>query len=192
MKTAHKQRGFSIIELLQAVLIFGMVVAIVFSLFLQIRKSMEKRARRHALLQTTQKAQAGIRRSLQSASGWCWGRPEGICFVGADEDTHEVMWKRNDSMLYWDGQKYFTDGTRMPLCVLAYAPGPDSLDARTPAEWFEELDEDRDGTLRGAELKRARWLKVRMVSARDGQSFSLDGEIKLPVPLIDDNGYFEL
>ena len=185
------QKGFSLTELMQTLVIFSLVMAMVLGLFVRIKRTMEQRERRHELFNAAQKMSGDIESAIKNATGWSWGKPNGICFTGSDDGTVRIVWQVKDSMLYWNDKICFDGGGRVTDCLFSFAPSPDSIDLRTAPEWFEGLDEDRNGVLWGREMNRAKWLKLEMTVTKGGQQFKVEAGLRLPVPLIDDTGYFD-
>ncbi|MBI5805540.1 prepilin-type N-terminal cleavage/methylation domain-containing protein [candidate division TA06 bacterium] len=189
--TSSRQKGFSLIELMQTLVIFSLVMAMVFGLFVKIKRTMDQRERRYELFNASQKMAAEVESALKNASGWSWGKPNGICFTGSDDDTVKIVWQARDSMLYWNDKKCFEGNARVTGFQLSFAPGPDSLGLYTAREWFEELDDDRSGVLWGRELNRVKWIKLEMTVAKDAQQFKVERDFRAPPPLIDNTDYIE-
>jgi len=176
---------------MQTLVIFSLVMAVVFGLFVRIKRTMDQRERRHELFNAAQKMSGEIESALKNAAGWSWGKPNGICFTGSDDDTVKIVWQITDSMLYWNGKKCFDGGARVTDCLFSFAPGPDSLGLYAAREWFEELDEDRSGALWGRELSRVKWIKLEMTVAKGAQQFKVERDFRLPPPLIENTDYVE-
>lgn len=186
-----RQKGFSLIELIQTLVIFSLVMAVVFGLFVRIKRTMDQRERRHELFNAAQEMAGEIESALKNAAGWSWGKPNGISFTGSDDDTVKIVWQIKDSMLYWNGKKCLDGGARVTDCLFSFAPGPDSLGLHTAREWFEELDDNRSGALWCRELDRAKWLKIEMTVVKGVQQFRVERDFRLPPPLIENTDYVE-
>lgn len=188
---SSRQKGFSLIELMQALVIFSLVMAIVFSLFVKIKRTMDQRERRHELFNVSQKMAGEIESALKNASGWSWGKPTGICFTGSDDDTVKIVWQAGDSMLYWNDKKCFDGNARITGFSLSFAPSPDSLGLYDSQEWFEELDDDRSSVLWASELNRVKWIKLEMTVAKGAQQFKVERDFRLPPPSVENTDYIE-
>jgi prepilin-type N-terminal cleavage/methylation domain-containing protein len=186
MKEIFRNRsGFSLIELIQALVIFSVVMAIVFGLFVQVSRTLQKREARQQLLDEVNSVMNFMAERISNSSGWISGDTLSIRLIGKNGLIARLYWNPKDSLIYY-GEKPLSDkGTKVTKCGLTYLPPNDSLQLCSKEEWFDELDSDRNGTLELMELKRASNIEISLITLAKDQQVFLKSTVRLPRPVAD-------
>jgi prepilin-type N-terminal cleavage/methylation domain-containing protein len=181
----RRQCGYSLIELLQVLVIFSIVMAIVFGLFLQIKHTIE---RREALNTLQDQASAGLHQmegTITKAAGWVAGDTAGIILKDREDRTRTIRWMEQDSQVTIDGARLFPAPLRVPRFSLHFMPRADSAVMIREEDMFLTLDSDRNGMLEGGELAGARMVEIRLTISLRQQRIELRSMVTLPKPIAD-------
>lgn len=184
-KKIHSIDGYSLIELMQALVIFSIVMVIVFGLFIQVSKTLQKREFRQQLLDESNNALNYLAGSISNSSGWISGDTTGITIIDKSGMPVKINWNQKDSMIYYEDKLLIAKGIKVPTFKMLYLPSNDSLYMYPKEEWFEELDFDRNGILEGQEIKRASTLEISFQTSTKGQNIKLKSTVRLPKPVAD-------
>lgn len=178
-------RGYSLIELMQALVIFSIVMVIVFGLFVQVSNTLQKREFRQQLLDESNGALNYLIDGISNAAGWISGDTAGITIIDRSGLAIALNWNQNDSMIHYGDKILPAKGIKVPAFKLFYMPPNDSLSLYPKEEWFDELDFDRNGVLEGTEIKRASTMEISFQTSTKGQNIKLKSSVRLPKPVVD-------
>jgi hypothetical protein len=174
-----------LIELLQVLVIFSIVMAIVFGLFIQIKKMIERREAYHSLLDRTGSTLRQIEHLIVNAQGWCGGDSLGITVLDRDENYRTIKWQIADSQLTVDGAPVLPGNVKTIRFHLQYRPRADSAGLLPENEWWDWLDSDRSGALEGGELKRTTMVGIELGIRSRNQTAQMKAVLSLPRPIVD-------
>jgi prepilin-type N-terminal cleavage/methylation domain-containing protein len=177
--------GYSLIELMQALVIFSIVMTIVFGLFIQVSKALQKRESRQQLLDESNNALNYLAGSISNSSGWISGDTTGITIIARSGMPVKINWDQRDSVIYYGDKLLLAKGIKVPTVKMLYLPSNASLYLYSKEEWFEELDFDRNGILEGPEIKRASTVEISFQTSTKGQNIKLKSTVRLPKSVAD-------
>lgn len=179
------RRGFSLVELLQVLVIFSIVMAMVFGLFIQVKRMIERREAYHRLLERTRGALRLVEGAVGNARGWCGGDTLGITILDREDEFKTIRWDPRDSQLtVGDGGPAAGNG-RVVRFAIRYRPRSDSAALLPEDELFEALDGDGSGALEGGELARARTAEIVLRLSDRGRAAEMSAVVRLPRPVAD-------
>ena len=115
------------IELMQALVIFSIVIVIVFGLFIQVSKTLQKREFRQQLLDESNRVLNILVDGISNSSGWISGDTSGITIIERNGLPVKLGWNLNDIMIYYDDMPLQAKGVKVPVFKLLYLPSGDSL-----------------------------------------------------------------
>jgi len=185
MNKFYKRSGFSLIELMQALVIFSIVMAIVFGLFVQVSRTLQKREARQQFLDESNNAMNSMVDKISNSAGWISGDTLSIKLLGKNGLMARLYWNPKDSLLYCDDKVLMDKGIRVSKFGFIYLPSSDSMQSRSKEEWFDELDNDGNGILEAMELNRASNVEITLNSSIQGQGVHLKSAVRLPKPVTD-------
>ncbi len=178
-------RGYSLIELMQALVIFSIVMVIVFGIFIQVSKTLQKREFRQQLLDESTNALNYLVDGISNSAGWISGDTTGITIVDKSGLPVRLSWNQRDSVIYYGDRPLPAKGIKVPVFKMLFLPSNDSLYLYPKEEWFDEFDFDRNGILEGTEIKRASNIEISFQTTAQKQNIRLKSSVRLPKPIID-------
>lgn len=185
MKIFYKRSGFSLIELIQALVIFSIVMAIVFGLFVQVSRTLQKREARQQFLDEANSAMNSMADKISNSAGWIGGDTLSIRLLGKNGLMSRLYWNPKDSLVYCDDKVLMDKGIKVSKFGFTYLPPNDSMQFHLKEEWFNEMDNDGNGILEAMELNGASNVEITLNSSILGQGVHLKSAVRLPKPVID-------
>jgi len=122
-KTEAKS-GFTLLETIVALLIFGIISTILFSTFLRIQRKIYENKMKNQLAAEGVKICNTIRRELTGARELYYGDQDSIFFVNPEGDLSSFYWK--DSLFFSSDRSLVLKGTRVPSFKFIYYLPPES------------------------------------------------------------------
>jgi len=183
--TAQNGRGFTLIELMQSLVIFSIVLAIVFGLFIQIRKVLQRRSDYQLLLDRSSGMLNTMATAIRQSRYWVQGDSTGISVIGRDEEPASYQWRDVDSTLARNGKILHAQDLKVVRFKLAYAAPGDPRCPSDPDDWFRTIDTDASSSLEGDELRNATTLGIVLQTWSRGRTLELTATVPLSKPLTD-------
>lgn len=178
--------GFSLIELLQALVIFSIVIAVVFSLFIQVRRQLARRERQRTLSDQTGELLDKAGKTIAGAGGWIRGDNAGIYLIGRSGDTIYVRRPAGDSVLIIGRDTLPRKPARLIGFKLTYLSRNLPLGGEDPEP--EDPDQDGNGIIEGLEMKDARIVVINARTMLLERRAELSAAVRLPEPVFDAAG----
>lgn len=175
--------GFSLIELLQTLVIFSIVMGIIFTLFVQVKRQMEGREGRRKLEERTAGLAESVRSRIERSAGWTRGDSLGLTLVDRAGDAVEVRWMEKDSSLLMGTDKRPAMPVRLYRAKFTYLSRPPALGETAQASDGPDLD--GNGAIEGEELRNARLVEIRLRTMALGRKTEISATARLPEPIIE-------
>lgn len=175
--------GFSLIELLQVLVIFSIVLGIIFTLFIQVKKQIEGRDSKRRLEEQTASLAESVRSRIERSAGWIGGDSLGMKLVDRAGDTVELRWIEKDSVLLMGSDKRPSMPVRLYQAKFTYLSRPPALGEKVPDS--DDADLDGNGVIEGDELRRARLVEIKLKTAALGRKNEISSTARLPEPIIE-------
>jgi prepilin-type N-terminal cleavage/methylation domain-containing protein len=187
MKTMHpkKDGGLTLLEMVAALTIFGIVMAAIFGVLIPMMKAYSRQQIRHELYMQTENALKTLNRTVSGSFGWLEGDSLSIKLIAESGDTITILRTGIDSSLCVNGRVVLPVGYGTAFFRVGYKPISTDAMTLTPKECFELLDANADGMIRGTEISKTASLQLTLTSSKAHENYTGSTYPKIPQAIVD-------
>lgn len=177
--------GWSLLEMIMALTIFGIVMASIFGVLIPTLRVFARNQLRHELYMQTEQTLNGLNRKVSDSFGWLEGDSLRMMLAAQSDDTLSIYRDSTDSVLYINNQPVLPVGYKTAEFKARYKPMCDSAMSLTPAQCFTAADADQNGLIQGAEISKVVSLELKMTVTRAGESYTGSTFPRIPPAIVD-------
>lgn len=180
-----RNSGWSLLEMIIALTIFGIVMAGIFGVLIPTVKAFTKNQIRHELYMQTEQALNGLNKKVSESFGWLEGDTLGMLLVSKSGDTISIYHDVKDSLLYINSRPVLPAGFRTAEFKVRYKPMCDSAMDMTPAQCYMTADADQNGLVQGTEITGVASLELTLTVIRARESYTGSTFPRIPQAIVD-------
>lgn len=177
--------GWSLLEMIIALTIFGIVMAAIFGVLIPTLKAFAKNQLRQELYMQTEQALNGLNRKVSDSFGWLEGDSLRMLLIARNGDTLSICRDSTDSVLYINSKPVLPAGYKTAGFNIRYKPMCDSAMAMTPAQSFIVADADQNDLIQGAEISKIVSLELKLTVSKAGENYTGSTFPRIPPAIVD-------
>jgi prepilin-type N-terminal cleavage/methylation domain-containing protein len=183
MRKGHS--GWSLLEMVIALTIFGIVMAAIFGVLIPTLRAFAKNQIRHELYMQTEQALNGLNQKVSDSFGWLEGDSARMLLVSRNGDTISIYRDVKDSVLYVNRRPALPAGYKTAEFGISYKPMCDSAMSLSSGQWFIIADSDQDGLIKGEEITKVVSLELKMTVSKARENYTGSTFPRIPPAIMD-------
>ena len=180
-----KDSGWSLLETIVALTIFGIVMAAIFGVLIPMVQAYTKNQIRHELYMQTEQVMNGLNQKVSDSFGWVEGDSLRMLLIAQSGDTLSIYRDIKDSILYINSRPVLPAGYKTAQFRIKYKPMCDSAMSMTPAQCFTVADADQNGLIQGTEISKVASLELKLTVAKARESYVGSTFPRIPSAIVD-------
>jgi len=179
-----RNTGWSLLEMIVALTIFGLVMAAIFGVLVPMVRAFGKQQIRHELYMQTETSLKALDKIISDSFGWLEGDTLRLSLVAKTGDTVSIYCDRKDSLLYVNGKAVLPAGLKAADFKIGYKPMSDSAMAMSPGQCFIAADIDGNGLIQGTEISKVASLSLRLTAFKAGERYTGTAYPRIPPAIV--------
>lgn len=186
MRVSYKNNfsGWSLLEMIVALTIFGIVMAAIFGVLVPMVRTFNRQQIRHDLFMQTETSLKALDKKVTESFGWLEGDTLRLSVVTTSGDTLSIRRNNIDSMLYINDKTVFPQGFKCIDFKIGYKPMVDSAMAMTFRQSFESADADGNGLIQGTEISKVASLELILTVYKASESYTGKTYPRIPPAIV--------
>jgi len=177
--------GWSLLEMIIALTIFGIVMAAIFGVLIPTLRAFAKNQIRHELYMQTEQTLNGLNQKVSDSFGWVEGDSLRMLLIAQSGDTLLIYRDIKDSIFYINSKPVLPARYKTVEFNIRYKPMCDSAMSMTPAQCFGVADADQNGLIQGAEISKVVSLELKLTVAKARESYTGTTFPRIPQAIVD-------
>jgi len=176
--------GWSLLEMVVALTIFGIVMAAIFGVLVPTVRTFSKNQIQHELYMQTETSLKALDKIVSESFGWIEGDTLSLLLVAKSGDTISIHCDRRDSVLYVNDKTVLPAGYKTAEFKISYKPMADSAMAMSPGQCFIVADIDGNGLIQGTEISKVASLSLILTAVKAGEKYTGTAFPKIPPAIV--------